>query len=1495
MPSANIKNVPRRVNIDDDIRVLENYDLTYANNIRIMSSAEKDAGAVESVKGNTEIVVDNFPSGTNRAIGYVKHQEKNDLYIFFYNSNYDHCIVRYNSITNIARIVLKNSLLKFSKEAFVNGFAVTGNNENETLLFWTDNINQPRQINVKRAERHTDGDYVNGYANPLTEQTIRWIKYPPLNKPEIQHGQDDTIVYNNIATKVFQFRYRYIYKDGQQSAYSPISDISVSDEQLLNSSTTTSLDLTFNYINVTVKNANEDVKEIEVVVREGNTGAWLLFKTLQNNTLSATQSVRFYNDDTYRTTDLFDTLKNYDAVPLKARTAEFVGSRAIIGNAVDGYDNIDQNELNDKITFGAWHRNNVSEDVYNVSASASSDNDIVSLNSTRFIVATFDTDFLPSVTYIGKNTTIYLSVKTENKYIQILNGKGDTDYILWDYIWTGGENDNFSDFVSSLAAAFVGKKKKADYHEVTCSSVQIGSGGDLEIGFEYTTDNKIGTKQSFTAVDMKMTVLNTGGQGSSFKAGAKHPLAIAYYDEAGRHGGAQKPLNNAPYVKWFSERDFYEKGSSQIDWRIGTTPPIWAKSFQILYGGNSSVGNFIQYTIAGAYKDKNSPTITGNKNIYLCLNNFNGDETTHLDSYITSKNPLINYQYSEGDRIRIIKPAGQSIGGLTFDNDYHDFKVIGYEYFPKSSSGNPYYSGDGTANENITYGWTLIVENPEVDGYSWDDINSTPDDNGWQYKLPDDSYITAFIEIYNSNSKNTEDVFYEIGEEYDILDAGTSNRRHAGTRNQGANLISPKTIEDISANPSYIEINYGKIPPNIFVGDVIRFTNVNANTPSGEIRVLRRSFNEDTGFWRFYCDGDFSSATISDVSTVDLNPSYLYAAGTLRYGDVWHKPRILVTGISGNRNVLYEAVEDYYANDFFPSNYWNKGRVHLYSPNAKQQRRKATVWISEQIFPEDNTNGLSAFNLSNDDLPFKDYDRSFGSIQLLIRRNDELIMYQENKVSQIPVGKDSIRTGDNQTIITLTSAVLGDQITYSGDYGICENPESFAEQDGRHYFVDIKRGKALRLSQDGLTPISDYKYSSFFDDASRDYMSVINSSNLKIYGGFDREYGEYNITFEQVDTYQLSVEISEVVTDAPFLTGKVNFDDPNFVLISIGKIEVADNVKTLVSSELFGNTVPSPSYTLEEVTTSGVVTLTQDMYEEVIQEGTLTTAVEIEGAVLKGSIKLEDSIMVIPTTNGASDEISLSATLENTIQPKTIVFHEATNSWIGERGYIPEGYGSVGYKFFTFKDGLWIQNQSDKYNYFYNSQQKSVLTPVLKLAPYQVCVLRSLSLEGNSPMNTFINSELNGTSFTQSRYQELEGMWYADVPMSETTTNSKNANVVGIGIVTSQPSSTQKTFSNDLAGIGLMVGDILFNNTGTANLGAITNINYETNTITHATPQGANNNVDFLYAVKDAKTNGEPIRGFAFEVRLENTVGNEFFELFAVNAHVAISNLNIGK
>ena len=173
-----------------------------------------------------------------------------------------------------------------------------------------------------------------------------------------------------------------------------------------------------------------------------------------------------------------------------------------------------------------------------------------------------------------------------------------------------------------------------------------------------------------------------------------------------------------------------------------------------------------------------------------------------------------------------------------------------------------------------------------------------------------------------------------------------------------------------------------------------------------------------------------------------------------------------------------------------------------------EQERKASSLIFSGIY--NSTSGVNRTNQFIQAEPItKDLNPVNGSIQKLFARDTDLITFCENKVFKILAKKDALFNADGNTNVTSNAAVLGQSIPFTGEYGISTDPESFASQSYRVYFSDKSRGAILRLSRDGLTPISDKGMKDWFKD------------NLwgakKIIGSYDDRKDQYNVTLETAD------------------------------------------------------------------------------------------------------------------------------------------------------------------------------------------------------------------------------------------------------------------------------------------------------------------------------------------------------------------------------------------
>ena len=137
-----------------------------------------------------------------------------------------------------------------------------------------------------------------------------------------------------------------------------------------------------------------------------------------------------------------------------------------------------------------------------------------------------------------------------------------------------------------------------------------------------------------------------------------------------------------------------------------------------------------------------------------------------------------------------------------------------------------------------------------------------------------------------------------------------------------------------------------------------------------------------------------------------------------------------------------------------------------------------------------------------------------GSIQKLYAEDTALLIFQQDKVSRAPIDKDVIYNAEGGGSLTASNMVIGDIIPYAGEYGISNNPESFAVYGYRKYFTDKNRNAVLRLSRDGMTEISQYGMIDYF----RDQFGTLDTQTYgkgKAIGAYDIYNKQYVLSLQQ--------------------------------------------------------------------------------------------------------------------------------------------------------------------------------------------------------------------------------------------------------------------------------------------------------------------------------------------------------------------------------------------
>ena len=182
--------IKSKMNKDLDARLVPSGEYRNAVNAQVSKSDSADVGALENVLGNIELLDFGSITGVSglTCIGYLSDDSTSNMYLFFTNytdsvpvlNTYDpaakNFIFQYNTLNNTYKLLVEGAFLNFSKTNIIYGVNLV-----EELLFWTDNRNQPRKINIQTAN---DG----GLTNPTyytTEDQISVAKYNPYQAMEM--------------------------------------------------------------------------------------------------------------------------------------------------------------------------------------------------------------------------------------------------------------------------------------------------------------------------------------------------------------------------------------------------------------------------------------------------------------------------------------------------------------------------------------------------------------------------------------------------------------------------------------------------------------------------------------------------------------------------------------------------------------------------------------------------------------------------------------------------------------------------------------------------------------------------------------------------------------------------------------------------------------------------------------------------------------------------------------------------------------------------------------------------------------------------------------------------------------------------------------------------------------------------------------------------------------------------------------------------------------
>ena len=238
---------------------------------------------------------------------------------------------------------------------------------------------------------------------------------------------------------------------------------------------------------------------------------------------------------------------------------------------------------------------------------------------------------------------------------------------------------------------------------------------------------------------------------------------------------------------------------------------------------------------------------------------------------------------------------------------------------------------------------------------------------------------------------------------------------------------------------------------------------------------------------------------------------------------------------------------------------------------------------------------------------------------------------------------------------------------------------------------------------------------------------------------------------------------------------------------------------------------------------------------------------------------------------------------------KQLSFLETADGWTTRLTYAPEGAISLNTEYYTFKDGeIWEHSDATTRANFYGTQGNTTVTTIINDGPSSIKNFKTLSYEGDEGWTATISTkDQNGVVNT---WKEREGIYFNFIEGNNTTLDTKSFSTQGISTVSSTITGNplEVDFTKDI-NVSVQVGDTLYFHRGNAStqIGLVQSLTSTRITAANSGNKALQNN-DFLFVSKPTNISTSGLTGYYSTVVMTNTSA-EKRELFAVNAEAFIS------
>lgn len=1213
------------MNKDLDERLVPSGTYRDALNIDVDTDESSNVGSARNSLGNTNVgsidsIVSPLSTANATTIGAVKYEATNLIYWLVTSPLFD-AIFEYNEITGVTQRVLQcNNGGSGTTLNFNSTYIVTGINYINGFLYWTDDFNPPRKINISRAKGYAIDDV-------RIADDINVIIAPPLSCPVIKLYSDGTQA-NNISEKFMYFSYRYKYIDGQYSSMSPFSAVAFEPKDFL-------LDYSLgfnkamvnkaNSVDITINTGGKNVTEIQVLahdVRNLNTSVVESFnkEELSINDMSL-YTFKFNNNKTYTIIAQEQLTRLFDNVPLTAKAQDFVGNRIMYGNYTQFYDIVDCSGVGI----------NVDLNLYYDSVSTILNEPIQTWRSDR--------DYEVGIEYLddyGRHTTV-------------LTSNDNTVYIKPDASASGNSlRVNINNKPPCWATNYrlvVKQSKKAYYNIFPIIFYAVGVDRYMLINESDRDKFAIGGYVIFKSISAGPTFSNK--EYKIIELASKTAGQVASGSLAGLYFKVKVDNVNELIAGGSSNFYNFRKGTDDTDGLFGSFNNITTPVKQYLPGAlYSIVEKPIHYGIGDPNLLIRSYLIGANpyttyKDHRITVRIISATQFQYITSFDMS-GTWITGNIVIGTDIMLSDSSTGGLCNIQFNgippiNDTWKINIRGYCDYTRTEN---YFGGDGIytpVNTNLMFpgGYAALVCDWNIQTGDIIKIKIAEDFLNAPADLNEQSFIAG------GNYENIEEWFNEDGQKdlFDSIDTSSVNRKYRSVSfrrgiqfSDGLSFNANKTYSRAGYLAAAIN-NYDSLPivmiiqgygigeyaggqnndgPNTFAAllTIERYdASIIAETVPKETDIdiyheTSKTYpivdNLHKVVWK-YADytfvqgnltnlgqlvpGSTPTATelphgyaIGDMVWVEETTSpyvitpayyevvqtpdpynivinlpypislYLTKPGYVAYNDTdsdqSSQPFSFATiklNNTGSVNSDFNGwafgnglESDRIKDDFIAPELQLSPRVNAAVEEYKQRLSENAICYSGIYGINTGVNRLNEFNLSVAN--FKYLDKEFGSIQKLYARDTDMLVFQENKVSQVLYGKNIINDAAGGGQVSTIAEVLGTQIAYPGEWGISRNPESFAEWGGEIYFTDSRRGSVLQMLGNQINPISSNGMTDYFRDM------MLTSPNTQKLGGYDPHTRKYVLSSNNISNLKCKLDISRTFLNIPFGPNVVNYD-----------------------------------------------------------------------------------------------------------------------------------------------------------------------------------------------------------------------------------------------------------------------------------------------------------------------------------------------------------------